>query len=62
MSKLGGMTLNERLVVTGLMPAWDAALLRRDREEMIELLGKVELSEQAAWIADSTLKRPSNSK
>jgi hypothetical protein len=59
MSELGGMTVNERLFVTGLLAAWDDALLRRDREQMIELLGRVELSDQAAWIADTTLKRPS---
>ncbi len=51
------MTVNERLFVTGLMQAWDEAVARKDRQAMIGLLGRVELADQAAFIADSALKR-----
>ena len=57
MSDLGGMTVNERFFELGLLAAWDAAKQRKDREAMIELLGRVELADQVAWIADTTLAR-----
>jgi hypothetical protein len=57
MSELAAMTVNERLFVTGLMQAWDEAVARKDRQAMIGLLGRVELADQAAFIADSALKR-----
>jgi len=57
MSELSSMTVNERLYVKGLLRAWDAAVLQRDREAMIDLLAQVELADQAVWIADTTLKR-----
>jgi hypothetical protein len=53
---LDGMTVNERLFATGLLPAWDAAVLSKDRTTMIELLKRVELASQADIIADSALK------
>jgi hypothetical protein len=57
MSELGGMTVNERLSAKELFTEWDAAVSRKDRDMMINLLGQVELSDQAARIADSVLKR-----
>jgi hypothetical protein len=60
-SELSDMTVNERLYVKGLLTAWDAAVSRKDRDAMIEILGRVELSDQAASIADSVLKRKHNS-
>jgi hypothetical protein len=32
------MTVNERLVTSGQMAAWDAAVARRDRAGMIDIL------------------------
>jgi hypothetical protein len=51
------MTVNERLFVSGLMGEWDRAVQREDREKLTELLGKVELADQAATIVDSVLDR-----
>ena len=51
-----GMTTNERLAEAGLLDVWDAAFARRDRDEMIALLGQVDLAEQAAWITDQALR------
>jgi enamine deaminase RidA (YjgF/YER057c/UK114 family) len=51
-----GMTVNERLVISGQIAAWDAAVARRDRAGMIEILTATELNaEQAAQTADTTL-------
>jgi len=55
MREFSGMTVNERLYAKGLFTAWDAAVSRKDRDAMIKLLAQVELSDQAALIADSTL-------
>jgi len=57
MSELSGMTVNERFYDKGLLTAWEAAVSRKDREAMIELLDRVELADQASAIADSVLKR-----
>ena len=56
MSKLGGMTVNERLYATGLVAAWDEAVQRKDRAALINLLGKVELADQAEAIANAVLE------
>jgi hypothetical protein len=54
-----GMTPNERLFATGLLPQWDACAARRDRLGMIALLCKVEFSEQeAARSVDQILSHP----
>jgi hypothetical protein len=56
----GGMTVNERLVVSGLADEWDAAVRRRDREAMIAILMRVDLAQaDAAWSADTLLADPS---
>ena len=55
MARFDGMTTNERLFEAGLLDAWDDAVSRRARTEMIALLGQVDLVEQAAWIADRAL-------
>jgi hypothetical protein len=52
------MTTNERLFVAGLLTEWDAAVKARNRALMIELLSQVDLSEQAAAIADRVLANP----
>jgi hypothetical protein len=59
MSLYAGMTVNERLVVSGQMAAWDAAVVRRDRAGMIAVLMATELSEkQAAETTDAVLANP----
>jgi hypothetical protein len=52
------MTTNERLFDAGLLSKWDAAARSRNRERMIELLGQVDLGDQAEWIADTILSNP----
>lgn len=57
-SQYGGMTVNERLFEAGLSAEWDAAARSRNRARMIELLGKVDLEDQAEWMADTILSNP----
>ena len=57
--ELGGMTVNERLVVCGVIDKWDGAVRRRSRSEMIEILRSVALTEdQAAQTAEAVLRNP----
>lgn len=57
--ELGGMTVNERLVVCGVIDKWDDAVRRRSSEEMIEALRSVALTEQqASQTADTVLQNP----
>jgi hypothetical protein len=57
--ELGGMTVNERLAVCGVIDKWDQAVRRRSRPEMIEVLRSVALSEdQAAQTTDAVLRNP----
>jgi hypothetical protein len=54
-----GLTVNERLVISGLIDDWDKAVVKRDRARMIEILMASELTaEQAASTADTTLANP----
>ena len=54
-----GMTVNERLVMSGQMAAWDEAVIGRDRARMIEILMATELTaKQAAETTDTTLADP----
>ncbi|MBL8013521.1 MAG: hypothetical protein JNN05_06695 [Candidatus Omnitrophica bacterium] len=43
-----GMTLNERLLVSGLMGQFDKAVEARDRLKLIEILKKVNIEQRAA--------------
>jgi hypothetical protein len=53
-----GMTVNERLVISGLIPDGDRAVARGDRTKMIEVLMATELTaEQAAETTDATLAK-----
>jgi len=55
----GGMTINERLAELGLFEEWDRAVADRDRERMIKVMLKVELSEkQAESTVDTILANP----
>jgi hypothetical protein len=53
-----GMSTNERLSAAGLLTEWDQAVRLRNRERMMQLLSQVDLSEQAASIADTVLANP----
>lgn len=54
-----GMTVNERLVISGRINDWDKAVVSRDRVKMIEILMATELTaEQAAYTTDTTLANP----
>jgi len=57
-SKYSGMTVNDRLRRAGIMDAWDAEAISRDRDQMIELLGQIDLRNQAGKIVDTILADP----
>ena len=44
-SKYAGMTVNERLYISGLLNEFDAAVQKKNLEQVRAILGKVELSE-----------------
>ena len=59
MTDYGGMTVNERLVISGRLEAWDAAVAAGDRAKMIEILVAASLTEkQAIFTTDTTLADP----
>ena len=58
--ELSGMTVNERLFVTGRMTAFERAALSRDRQGMIDILMRVAFSQpSAAATTDAILANPS---
>jgi hypothetical protein len=52
------MTVNERLAAAGLLDEFDAAIRDGNRSGMIELLGRVELSNEALQIVDKIMAHP----
>ena len=44
-NKYGGMTVNERLWVSGLMEQFDSAVLKRNVDKVTKILKEVELNE-----------------
>jgi hypothetical protein len=52
------MTVNERLIAAGLLDQFDAAVRDGDRARMIDILGRVELADQAASIIETVLAHP----
>jgi hypothetical protein len=58
MSLYAGMTVNERLVVSGQIAAWDAAVAKRDWVGMIEVLMSTELTAKQAAETDAVLADP----
>ena len=57
MSLYAGMTVNERLVIAGLIAAWDEAVISGDRARMIEILMATDLTAEQAS-TDTTLANP----
>ncbi len=55
--EFAGMTVNERLSVTGLIHAFDAAATTRDRQGMIDILSEVAI-EDAPRTVDAILADP----
>jgi hypothetical protein len=53
-----GMTVNERLVTSGLLSAWDHATRNGQRQAAIDLLGQVDVTDQAEGIVDTVLGDP----
>jgi hypothetical protein len=49
------MTVNERLLIAGLLPEWDQAVLKKDEKMLAELLELVDLTDQASAIVESAL-------
>lgn len=45
-SKYGGMTVNERLFVSGLLDSFDSAIANKDVDRVIKILKEVELTEE----------------
>lgn len=45
-NKYAGMTVNERLYVSGLMPEFDEAVIQKDAEKVRIILERVGLSEE----------------
>lgn len=52
-----GMTVNERLYVAGLLEKFDAAARSRNRNEMLNILRKVDV-ESPKQTADAILENP----
>ena len=60
-SVYGGMTVNERLFVSGLIDEFDAAVRGRDRDAMIGVLMKVALTQKGVGqTTDVILADPSH--
>ncbi len=48
--KYKGMTVNERLYISGLMDAFDKATKEEDIKKVIEILKEVEITEESAIV------------
>jgi len=53
--ELKGMTVNERLFSCGLFDDWDIAVKNRDKNEMIKILIKTELTQEQALETTTTI-------
>ena len=57
--ELAGMSVNERLVVCGVIDEWDDAVRRKCRSDMIKVLLSVAMTDsQAAQTTDAVLQDP----
>jgi len=60
-SRYVGMTVNEMLNDAGLLPEFDVAVRGRNRERMVEILVRVEMTlEQAEYTTDTILDNPAH--
>ena len=59
--RYSGMTVNERLFAAGLLSDFDEEACSGNRKKMIDLLDRVGLARQSAWIVDSILSHPTRS-
>ncbi len=57
-TEFSGMTVNERLFVSGLLEQFDAAIEAADAPGAVAVLGQVGLADQAEWIVETTLANP----
>jgi len=57
-SPYAGMTLNERIVVAGMLADWDRAVKAGNREGMIQILEFLDLRGEAETLADQVLSNP----
>ncbi len=58
--RFGGMTVNERLFVAGILDQFDDAARRRDRQAMLAYLRRVAMTDsQAVETTDTILANPS---
>ncbi|MDB5567176.1 MAG: hypothetical protein JWP84_3742 [Tardiphaga sp.] len=59
MAEYSGMTVNDRLVMSGMHINFDETAKQRDRTKMIQILVALEMSEKgAAAVADAILADP----
>ncbi|QIG92616.1 MULTISPECIES: hypothetical protein [unclassified Bradyrhizobium] len=57
-SPYAGMTLNERIVVSGRLAEWDKAVRAVDQSKMIEILTHLDLESQAESLVNQILSNP----
>ena len=57
MGNYSGMTTNERLFAAGLLDAFDAAVVRGDRKQMIDILQSVDVLDPER-VSETILSRP----
>jgi hypothetical protein len=57
-SPYAGMTLNERIVISGMLAEWDEAVKAGNREKMIQILVLLNLKGEAEVLADQILANP----
>lgn len=56
MGKYGGMTVNERLYVSGLLDKFDRAVKNKDTQNIISILKEVEMTNDSITDILSSLK------
>lgn len=60
-ASFGGMTVNERLIVAGILDQFDDAVRRRDQKAMLAYLRRVAMTDsQAVETTDTILANPSS--
>ncbi len=57
-SPYAGMTLNERIVVSGQLAEWDKAVHAADRSKMTEILTSLDVEDEVGSLVDQILLNP----